>query len=91
MTDSRRVRYRISFYEPGSKLECADFDADTPFQAVSVGDELLGMIWKDSAEPLPGKFDRQVVARVTKVHRSVSAVGNEIYDTTLVYCDDMKD
>lgn len=81
----QKVEYRLSFYEPDSERECVDFDALTPFQPVHVGDEIIGITWKDSAYPTKPEHHRAVVAVATRVVRSVSVVADTIHDITLVY------
>jgi hypothetical protein len=83
MPRAQKVQYRISFFEPNSEHECADFDAETPFQTVSVGDEVTGVTWAESAYPRKEPFP---IARVTRVVRQLSRLDDEIHDITLVYC-----
>jgi hypothetical protein len=86
----RPVRYRISFYEPTapeltSSGRSFDYDAQTPFQRISVGDELLGLVF-------PGLFPdvtlvRPPLARVTRVERAIYETGNDLVDVTLVHSE----
>ena len=85
MGKTMKVEYRISFYEPDSQRECMDFDAETPFGAVHVGDGVTGYTWKDSAYPTDPKHHMAVVAEVTSVERSVAIIGDVIHDITLVH------
>lgn len=75
----KKVLYRISFILNGNK-DSFDYDAETPFQTVSVGDEIGGLTFN------PGGL-RSPVARVTKVVRTIAMVDSEAHDTTLVYCE----
>ena len=90
MAKPQRVEYRVSFYEPDSEKECADFDAATPFAPVHVGDRLVGAIWKESAYPEDPHDEYVEVAQVTRVVRSLSRVGDTIHDFTGVYCKRLK-
>lgn len=75
--------HRIVFFSPGSTHEQVEFDlATTPFQPVHVGDELHAGIFE------PGVADLTVVARVTRVVRSVTRGGRVDYDdVTFVYSE----
>lgn len=82
----QKVQYSISFFEPGSEKECATFEAATPFQAVSIGDEIIGATWKGSPTQ-PAGFERRAVARVTRVVRIVTRIDAEIRDSIDVFCE----
>jgi hypothetical protein len=85
----RPVRYRVSFYEPTapqvtSSGRSFDYDGETPFQRISVGDELLSLVF-------PGLLSitllRPPLARVTRVERAIYATDDGLVDVTLVYSE----
>ena len=77
----KQTAHRIVFFRPGSTDEHVEFDAaTTPFQPVQVGDELHASIFE------PSVLDMVVVARVTRVVRSIKRGGRVDYDdSTFVY------
>lgn len=82
--------HRIVFFRPGSPGstdDAVEFDAaTTPFQPVHVGDELHASIFE------PTVLDMVVVARVTRVVRSVKhGRGVDYHDSTFVYCEPIED
>jgi hypothetical protein len=86
----QKVQYGISFFEPGSDKECATFEAETPFQAVSIGDEIIGATWLGSPTQ-PAGFERRAVARVTRVVRIVTQIDGVIRDGIDVFCEPLAD
>jgi len=79
----REVTYRIDFAPPGggNSRNPATYMANSPFQAVHVGDVLNADIWPDT-------YDRKVgpkaVARVIEVRRSMQVSDDRIFDLVLV-------
>lgn len=79
------VTYTLTFFEPDSERENVEYVSTTPFQAVSVGDEVLGITWRDSAYPTRGEDYHSPIALVTRVQRAVQSFAGRTFDSTLVY------
>lgn len=80
------TKYGISFYLPDDPRECAVFSSDTPFQTVNVGNEIVGVTWKNAPYP---REEITPVAKVSKVVRAVSEIGGTIHDVILVYTESL--
>lgn len=87
MAKLQPVEYRISFMTPeGGGKDCVDYDAATPFQAVHVGDQIVGMTWRGFTHH-PYGDTLGPVARVTRVDRLVQIVAEQIFDITIVHTE----
>jgi len=83
MYKNRKIQYRISFFEATNLKDCRDYDGETPFHPVHVGDEIIGMTFRGGGAS--GKFgdSMDVVARVTKVVHHVQETEDTIHDIVM--------